>query len=147
MDTDEKYRDGGWFVVHMANGIGHPPPHHVMNHDVPIDGQIEFRYPKTEEDLEENRGGRNDYWIAASFPFRDHRKNNDPWAAFPEKPNFEQHPVWKWQNPEDARRDDDSNLEYDEEVVEETITLSPSIGLGQPMYFHCHVREGEIDWL
>lgn len=110
--------------------------HHVLNADVPIDGQVEFhRYYREDEDdhvPSQTHEGR-PYWNVAEFPFRDHRKDDAPWAAFPEKPNFKSHPVWEWENP-----DADPH---------ESLTLSPSLGLGEPMYFHCWVRDGEVDWL
>lgn len=131
MDTEAKYRNDSLLEVTMSEGSGHPPDHHALNQDVPIDGLVHLLF----RDPEDPQGGRDQdgRWYAGSFPFRDHREDADPWFAFPDKGEFERHPVWKWQNPE--------------EDPHEQITLKPSIGLGQPMYLHCWIKQGEIDWL
>lgn len=133
MDTEPKYRNDSLLEVHL-NGEAqndYPPEHHPLNDDVPIDGMITLLYRDPEEpDSGRDEDGR---WKAGTFYFRDHRKDDDPWAAFPEEDNFSQHPVWKWKNPE--------------KDPHEHITLNPSIGLGQPLYLHCWIKQGEIEWL
>lgn len=131
MDTEAKYRNDSLLEVDLVQeGSDWPPDHHALNQDVPIDGKVAILF----RDPEDPRGGRDEdgRWYAGHFPFRDHRDDDHPWAAFPDKPNFEQHPVWKWQNPEEDA---------------DQITLKPSIGLGQPMYLHCWIKQGEIEWL
>lgn len=101
--------------------------YHLLNQDVPIDGQVCFYYPDSLEVAGEG------VW-SHTFPFRDHRKDGDPWAAFPDKPEHKSHPVWKWQNPE--------------EDPYESLTLKPSLGVGHDgLSFHCWVRDGEVEWL
>lgn len=100
--------------------------HHILNEDVPIDGIVAFYYPGGLDPDSEQAP-----W-SFTFPFRDHRRDDAPWFAFPDRPEWERHPVWKWENPEKGR---------------ENITLSPSLGVGQPMTFHCWIRDGEVAWL
>lgn len=129
MDTEPKYQNESELLVEMAGENDYTPEFHLLNEDVPIDGIVTFLYRD-----EGNPSTRDDgKWKVGSFPFRDHRKDDAPWAAFPDKPNGENHPVWKWTTPEDDPH--------------ESLTLSPSLGLGSPMYFHCWVRNGEIQWL
>jgi len=151
MDTEDKYLETEFYVV-MAGGT---PPHHIqdyqderiadpddstvgvdrsglrdhraLNEDVPIDGQIRFYWPdRMEPDCEEG-------WKSFEFPFRSVEKDDAPWAAYPDKENFSQHPVWEWQNPN--------------EDPHEKLTLKPSIGVGSPLTFHCFVRDGEVEWI
>lgn len=151
MDTEDEYRDCD-FYVRMAGEphpdfvqeyhrrraehpdtavVGYEPSpmrdFHVVNEDVPVDGQICFYWPDRLESV--NDGNRP---FAFEFPFRDHRKDDAPWFAAPDANKFSKHPVWRWKNP-DAQR--------------ENITLEPSLGIGDPMRFHCYVRGGDIDWL
>lgn len=130
MDTEEKYRNDSLLEVTLSEYAANQSDHHTLNQDVPIDGKVHLLY----RDPEDPQGGRNEdgRWYAGSFPLRDHRKDDHPWAAYPEEENFSQHPVWKWQNPEEDA---------------DQLTLNPSIGLGQPMYLHCWIKQGEIEWL
>lgn len=141
MDTDEKYlgdeifvtlageRGPDWYVEHMESRdscvrVNPANDHHALDPDVPVDGWITFYDPDLLEAGEPFKHG--------TFPFRDHRKDGAPWAAFPAKPKGKRQPVWQWKNPEDDVGD---------------LTLSPSIGTGDPVNFHCYVREGKIEWL
>ncbi len=137
MDTEQKYVDLAWFDVVLVDEDETRPSHHMLNEDVPVDGRVDFKryYDKQYDDDPPDQTDEEGqpYWTSGSFPFRDHRKDDFPWEAFSDKPNFKQHPVWKWQNPE---RDPHENL-----------TLNPSIGWGEPMFFHCYIRDGEVDWL
>jgi hypothetical protein len=151
MDTDETYLDTSYYVRLAGETppvfvqeyyqsrindpddtlVDHDPDpfrdHHVLNEDVPIDGQVAFYYPdRLSPDVDKGA------WSFA-FPFRDYRKDGAPWAAFPEKPKWKRHPVWKWTNPE--------------QDPHEHLTLKPSLGVGEPLSFHCWIRDGEIEWL
>lgn len=122
---DDRIADADSNVV----GFGDEPlrNHHQSNPDVPISGIICFYFPEgLDEDSEVNP------W-SFTFPFRDHRQETAPWAAFPEKSKLRQQPVWKWTNPS---ADPHARL-----------TLEPSIGVGDPMQFHCWVQNGEVTWL
>lgn len=146
MDTDEKYRNDAIIEVEMAEhieGAHHGRPTHMLNDDVPVDGRIHFLFRKPGEPQSgREKDGR---WFTGTFPFRSAEKDDAPWFAFPDADEWERHPVWKWQNPEEVLDGDRVNPNE----VEETITLSPSFGLrgDDGIYFHCHVREGEIEWL
>lgn len=134
MDTDEKYRNDSLLEVELTDPWGTMDDErttHLLNDDVPIDGYVHILY----RDPDNPQSGRDEdgRWYAGSFPFRDHRKDDAPWAAFPDKPKGKRHPVWKWQNPEDDPH--------------EELTLNPSIGLGDPTYLHCWIRDGELEWL
>jgi hypothetical protein len=97
--------------------------YHRLNRDVPIDGVVSFYWPNRMDcDSDDNP-----FYI--SFPFRDVRTDEYPWFG---KPKTEEFPVWKWTNPEKNR---------------DEITLEPSLGVGNPLEFHCNVRNGEIEWL
>lgn len=152
MDTEQKYVDCAEFYTQLAgepepgfiteyhengvenpdrNVIGYDPTesfrdHHLLNEDVPIDGYVQFYNP--------DAGEQGEPFLFFGFPFRDHRKTDAPWAAYAEKPNGKNHPVWKWQNPEmDPHK---------------RLTLSPSLGVGRDeLTFHCYIRDGEIEWL
>lgn len=148
MDTEDKYLDTEFYV----QMVGEAPPdfavdyyerrindpddslvdyqrelrdHHQLDKNVPIDGIVAFYWP---DQLEKEDGTP---W-SFSFPFRDNRKDDEPWFAFPDKDSPKRHPVWKWQNPEEST---------------DNITLDPSLGVGQPPTFHCYIRNGEIQWL
>lgn len=152
MDTDEKYRDRADFYVRFAGErepdfvadyfqrrIDDPDDpltgrqgtplrdHHLLNEDVPIDGQVTFYFPDVLDDADETG------LFAFSFPFRSAEKTDAPWFARPDAEKFSRHPVWKWENPE-ADRDD--------------ITLSPSLGVGrEALVFHCFIEDGDVRWV
>lgn len=129
MDTEAKYRNDAELVVEMVGDEDGGPPYMVVNNDVPVDGRVSFLYRD-----DGNPSGRPDgKWIAATFPFRSVDKDGHPWFAFPDEPKFSRQPVWKWTNPD--------------EDPHESLTLSPSLGLGEDLYFHCWVRDGRIDWV
>jgi len=156
MDTDKKYLDDKIYVV-MA---GEYPPQRIIearkkmhresveDPGSPLVGPEELQYEPASSSQRFGSNATVDGWVTFydpkklkqekafkhyTFPFRDVNKDDDPWAAFPDKPNFKQHPIWKWTNPNDDPH--------------ESLTLSPSIGVGQPTEFHCHIRNGEIDWI
>lgn len=153
MDTEQKYVNDADFYVRLASErepdfvteywrhriddpddpvVGHRNEplrdHHQLNEDVPIDGIVCFYFPdRLDPDVDEGP------W-SFSFPFRDHRKGDHPWFAFPDREKWERHLVWKWQNPEGDPH--------------ENLTLKPSLGIGRDdLVFHCYIRNGEIEWL
>lgn len=156
MDTKDEYLDDEIYVV-MA---GELEPEFITeqrkkNHkrrveddDSAVVGPAEYEPEPAKETQQFGSGATVDGWVTFyspdkldsgeafkhyTFPFRDKSKNSDPWSAFPDKPNFKQHPIWKWENPNEGPHDN--------------LTLSPSIGVGQPLEFHCYIRNGEIEWL
>lgn len=98
--------------------------HHAINPDVPVDGWVTFYDPALLESGDAFKHG--------TFPFRSVEKDG-PWFARPDGEKWSRSPVWKWENP-----DADPH---------ESLTLSPSIGLGDPLSFHCFIRDGGIEWL
>jgi len=156
MDTDEEYLDDEIYVV-MA---GNYPPEDIMevmkerhrerveDPDSHVAGPPELKYEPAKPSQQFGCGATVDGWVTFydleklenkdafkhyTFPFRDVNKDDEPWAAFPDGENFKQHPIWKWQNPD--------------EDPHESLTLSPSIGVGHPLEFHCYIRDGGIEWL
>lgn len=152
MDTESRYVEGADFYVRLAGdtepdwvrdykqsriedpddslvGTNDDPlrDHHILNEDVPIDGVVCFYYPGRLDDPDESG-----VW-SFSFPFRDYSEDSAPWYAFPDREKGSRHPVWRWENPD---RDPKASL-----------TLSPSLGVGDPVTFHCYIRGGEVEWL
>lgn len=155
MDTEARYRDNLDFYVQMG---GEGPPDfvaehlqarvddpddplvsyrkdqedfHQLNEDVPVDGYVHFYYPDRVKKRDGPAG-----WRSFSFPFRDHRKDDAPWFAFPDADKWERHPVWKWKNP-----DLDPH---------EHLTLKPSLGVGGgsgSITFHCWIEDGQVRWV
>lgn len=127
MDTEDRYLDAvlRWDTSVKTTAVG----------DIPIDGIVEFRYPRYQDDQpDEFRPDEDGYFWRVTFPFRDHRKDDEPWFRLPDEEKWKRHPIWKWKNPEEPV---------------ENATLSPSIGMkgDDGMDFHCYIRGGEIDWL
>jgi len=156
MDTDEMYLDDKIYIE-MA---GEYPPERVMevrkkrhrerveDPDSHLVGPPELKFESASSSQRFGSNATVDGWVTFyspkkleqeeafkhyTFPFRDVNKDDEPWSAFPDKENYKQHPIWKWQNPN--------------EDPHENLTLAPSIGVGQPTEFHCFIRNGEIDWL
>lgn len=103
--------------------------------DIPIDGTVEFRYPRYQDDQpDEFRPYENGYFWRMTFPYRDKRRDEHPWFRFPEEEKGKRHPIWKWENADEPL---------------DNMTLSPSIGKSNDgeMVFHCYVRDGKIEWL
>lgn len=137
MDTEDKYLNDPLLEVELAKNLPEDSNRrtHPLNNDVPIDGHVHILFRRSDEpDSGRDKDGR---WYAGSFPFRDHRSDEYLWAAYPDKPNGRNHPVWKWQNPD--------------EDPHENITLNPSIGLGKGeskgWRLHCWIKNGEIDFI
>lgn len=156
MDTDETYLNDEFFVV-MAGDL---PPDDVVDArreshrkriedpDSPLVGPAEYEPSPAKEHYAGQPDLPVDGWVTfydpdllaagepfkhGTFPFRDHR-SSESWFARPNAEKWNRGPVWKWQNPG--------------EDPHESLTLSPSIGLGGgEITFHCYIRNGEIDWL
>ena len=137
MDTEPKYRNDPLLEVELTGAAewddgDNDRATHPLNEDVPVDGFVHILF----RDPDDPQGGRDKdgRWYAGSFPFRSERKDSHPWAAYPDKPNGENHPVWKWTNPDADPHED--------------LTLNPSIGMGgDDLYFHIWVKAGEIDFV
>jgi hypothetical protein len=127
MDTDEEYLD----AVLRWN----PSMRTLAGTDIPIDGLVEFRYPRYQEDQPDRFDlDESGHFWRLTFPYRSVEKDDEPWFGNPNGGEWSRRPIWKWQNPNDP---------LDE------MTLSPSIGKQSDgeMDFHCYVRNGEIEWL
>ena len=130
MDTDDRYLDA---VLRWD----YPPTHTetLPGTDVPVDGFVEFRYPRYQDDQPDRFDPyESGYYWRHSFPFRSREKNDAPWFGNPDGGEWSRRPIWKWQNPNDPI---------------ENATLSPSIGMrgDDGIDFHCYIRNGRIDWL
>jgi hypothetical protein len=137
MQSDPKY-EGAEVTVELADDVDDPDRAKFLRDHlgVPTDGRaIVTRPPMDDEDYSGRDDGR---WIVGTIPFRDYRKDDDPWAAFPEKQKGRRQPIWKWENP-----DDDP----------ENITLSPSYGRKKGEQWsgeweiHCWIKNGDIELL
>lgn len=127
MDTEERYLDA---VLRWNDD-----QNTQTGTDIPIDGTIEFRYPRYQDDQpDEFRPDEDGYYWRLTFPYRSVEKDSPPWLGAPERDKWSKRPIWKWQNPDEPL---------------EQMTLEPSIGLrgDDGIRFHCYVRNGEIEWL
>jgi hypothetical protein len=141
MQSDPKYTDAEVSVDLAADVEDEAPDRAEFLRDhlgVPTDGRVIVTRPPMDNEDESNRDdGR---WIVATIPFRDHRKDDAPWAAFPDKQKGRRQPIWKWENPEDDPED---------------ITLSPSYGRKKgtdgawsgEWEIHCWIKNGDLDLL
>lgn len=127
MGTDERYLDS---VLRW-----NPSMKNLAGTDIPIDGVVEFRYPRYQDDQpDEFRPDEDGYFWRLTYPYRSIEKDEHPWFGRPDAEDFHRRPIWKWQNPD--------------EPLDE-MTLNPSIGKRSDgeIDFHCYIRNGEIDWL
>lgn len=99
---------------------------HIVGEQPEVDGWVTFYDPDLLEQGEPFKHG--------TFPFRSVEKDG-AWFARPDGDKWSRSPIWEWKNPT--------------EDPSENLTLSPSIGLqgDGEITFHCHIRDGEIDWI
>lgn len=138
MDTDEKYRESEFYVTTIDRGTAMvpegetPPPlpreQRTGEVTAPVDGWVVFYGPEKVQTDEPH--------LYFEFPFRSHKKDDDPWAANPSGEKFSRRPVWKWMNPEASLED---------------ITLHPSLGVnnrdGDGYVLHAWIEDGEVRYV
>lgn len=139
MDTEEQFRDDeffvamagergpAWYVERMESAesaVSISPASDESLWGAPVDGWVTF-YSPTLLDAGEP-------FKHLTIPFRSVEREGE-WLGNPDGLDGTRRPIWKWENP-----DADPH---------EALTLSPSIGMGAPdPHFHCHIREGAIQW-